>query len=194
MLPLIGSAEHAAMITHGRHPGVVSALAWLAFSHLPEELQSISEPIYLAAVAEIERIPTDTPELTSGLNYLVDAKDWMMRAGIRNDYGRPGPVARPDKVVDPPTDWAQTARDLTSGDPDKLAEHLPMFPAAFRAATHDDPALAAVRRMMDNVADQVAATGRTVTRDDAGITVEPSVTDNRIGPNFGRPIQDRPQA
>lgn len=120
--PALGTAEHAAMITANRHPGVKTALAWLAFSHLPEKLQDFSRPLYQTAVELIIRIADDSAELTTALNKLVEAKDWFVRAGIRFDNGRPGPVPRPADVVDAP------------------------------------------------------------------------VVDNRIGPNFGRPIQDRPQA
>jgi hypothetical protein len=97
-----GTPEHAAEVTKGRHPGVQSALAWLAFSHLPEPLRDISAPTYNAAVNLIHRIPNDSAELTTALNKLVTAKDWFMRAGIRSDEGKPGPVPRPDTVVDPP--------------------------------------------------------------------------------------------
>lgn len=100
--PPLGSADHATLITHGRHPGVVTAMAWLAFSHLPPVLQSLSRPIYVAAMELLERIPNDSAELTTGMNTLVGAKDWMVRAGIHSDQGRPGPVPRPATVVDPP--------------------------------------------------------------------------------------------
>lgn len=109
MLPRPGTADHAALVTHDRHPGIQTALAWLAFSHLPEELQSVGEPLYGAAVELIERIPTDSAELTNALNTLVEAKDWFVRATIRNDHGRPGPIARPTEVVDPPEDLVETA-------------------------------------------------------------------------------------
>ena len=101
-LPPLGSAAHAALITHDRHPNIQAAMAWLAFSHLPVGLQSLSRPIYVAAMEMLERILTDTPELTTALNTLVEAKDWTVRAGIRHDYGRPGPVARPTIVLDAP--------------------------------------------------------------------------------------------
>jgi hypothetical protein len=97
-----GSAEHAAAVTKGRHPGVQTALAWLAFTHLPEALQDISAPTYNAAVNLLHWIPNDSDELTSALNRLVEAKDWFMRAGIRSNEGKPGPVPRPATVVDPP--------------------------------------------------------------------------------------------
>lgn len=100
--PALGTAEHAAAITQGRHPGVVTALAWLAFSHLPEPLQRLSRPFYQTAVELIIEVKTDSAELTTALNKLVEAKDWMVRAGIRHDTGKPGPVPRPATVVDPP--------------------------------------------------------------------------------------------
>lgn len=97
----VGTPAHAAALTLGRHDGVRTALAWLAFSHLPPELQGFSEPLYVAAMNSIATI-ADSAELTNALNRLVEAKDWMMRAGIRAQQGRPGPVPRPVEVVDPP--------------------------------------------------------------------------------------------
>jgi hypothetical protein len=98
----MGTPEHAARITEGRHPGVVTALAWLAFSHLPARLQDFSRPFYQTAVELIIEVKTDSAELTTALNTLVEAKDWAVRAGIRADQGKPGPVPRPATVVDPP--------------------------------------------------------------------------------------------
>jgi hypothetical protein len=101
----LGTPEHAAQVTEGRHPGVVTALAWLAFSHLPKRLQDFSRPLYQTAVELIIEIK-DSAELTTALNTLVEAKDWAVRAGIRSDQGRPGPVPRPAEVVDPPAPQA----------------------------------------------------------------------------------------
>jgi hypothetical protein len=101
----LGTAEHAARITEGRHPGVVTALAWLAFAHLPDRLQDFSRPFYQTAVELIIECK-DSAELTTALNKLVEAKDWAVRAGIRSDQGVPGPVPRPDHVVDPPVSVA----------------------------------------------------------------------------------------
>ena len=98
----LGTPEHAARVTQGRHPGVVTALTWLAFSHLPEALQWYSRPFYQTAVELINYVPSDSAELTTALNKLVEAKDWAVRAGIRSDQGKPGPVPRPATVVDPP--------------------------------------------------------------------------------------------
>lgn len=98
---VLGTPEHAVAITQDRHPGVVTALAWLAFSHLPTRLQDFSRPFYQTAVELIVEMK-DSVELTTALNTLVEAKDWAVRAGIRSDQGKPGPVPRPAEVIDPP--------------------------------------------------------------------------------------------
>jgi hypothetical protein len=97
-----GTREDAAARTEGRFPGVADALQWLTFSHLPEALQRFSRPFYAAACALIKVITTDSPELTTALNKLVEAKDAAVRAGIKADTGRAGSVPRPQAVVDPP--------------------------------------------------------------------------------------------
>lgn len=100
--PELGTAEHAANLTVNRHPGVQTALAWLAFSHLPDHLRAASRPFYQTGVELLFAIPTDSAELTTALNKLVEAKDWAVRALIRQQHGRPGPVPRPASVIDPP--------------------------------------------------------------------------------------------
>ncbi|HEU5110548.1 MAG TPA: hypothetical protein VFT95_18565 [Micromonosporaceae bacterium] len=105
-----GTREHAAMITEGRHPGVRDALQWLTFSHLPEPLQVYSQSFYMAAVDLIEVVRTDSPELTTSLNKIIEAKDSAVRAGIRHDTGRAGSVPRPQEVVDPPIFQDATGR------------------------------------------------------------------------------------
>jgi hypothetical protein len=99
---VVGTREHAESVTDGRHPGVQAALQWLAFSHLPKELAAFSAPFYATAVELLTEVQDDSPELTTALNSLVEAKDWAVRAGIRSKHGRPGPVARPGTVVNPP--------------------------------------------------------------------------------------------
>jgi hypothetical protein len=135
--PLFGSAEHAQMITKDRHPSVQTALAWLAFSHLPPPLQDFSRPFYQSAVGLILRVPNDSVELTTALNTLVEAKDWAVRAGIRSDNGRPGPVPRPAEVVDPPRGPQPISlREQTIPSRDQLPEQvLPMI----RRPIRDNP-------------------------------------------------------
>jgi hypothetical protein len=102
MTRTVGSAEHAAEMTQGRHPGVQSALQWLTFAHLPESLQRFSRPFYETAVILVITVKTDSPELTTALNKLIEAKDSAVRAGIRHDTGRAGSVPRPQAVTHPP--------------------------------------------------------------------------------------------
>lgn len=101
--PQLGTAEHAARITEGRHPDVQTALAWLAFSHLPEGLRDAARPFYQTAVELLFAVPTDPAELTTALDKLVEAKDWAVRALIRHQQGKPGPVPRPTTVLDTPS-------------------------------------------------------------------------------------------
>jgi len=98
----LGTREHAEHLTEGRHPGVRDALQWLTFSHLPEPLQRYSRPFYQTAVELVVEIETDSPELTTALNTLIQAKDAAVRAGIKDSTGRAGSVPRPQIVVDPP--------------------------------------------------------------------------------------------
>lgn len=97
-----GSREDAARRTDGRHPGVRDAMQWLTYGHLPPALQGFSGPFYDTAAALLKRIPTDSPELTTALNKLIEAKDSAVRAGIKGATGRAGSVPRPQEVVDPP--------------------------------------------------------------------------------------------
>lgn len=98
-----GTREHAEEITRGRHPGVRDALQWLTYSHLPPALRDFSAPFYRAATEIVWTILTDSPELTTALNKLIEAKDSAVRAGIKDTTGRAGSVPRPGAVVDPPT-------------------------------------------------------------------------------------------
>ncbi len=98
----LGTREHAENLTDGRHPGVKDALQWLTFSHLPASLQNYSRPFYQTAVELVIEVGTDSPELTTALNLLVQAKDAAVRAGIKHSTGRAGSVPRPATVVHPP--------------------------------------------------------------------------------------------
>jgi hypothetical protein len=109
----LGTREHALRVTEGRHPGVRDALQWLTFEHLPQALQDYSRPFYQTAVELIRTILTDSPELTTSLNKLIEAKDSAVRAGIKDSTGRAGAVPRPQEVVKPPlfTDDGSQATD-----------------------------------------------------------------------------------
>jgi hypothetical protein len=97
-----GSNEDAMQRAEGRHPGVRDAMLWLTFGHLPPALRRYSMPFYGAAANLLSAIGTDSPELTTALNKLVEAKDSAVRAGVKSDHGRAGSVPRPQTVVDPP--------------------------------------------------------------------------------------------
>lgn len=127
-----GTREHATAVTHLRHPAVQDGLQWLTFAHLPEALRLFSAPFYLAAVAMINRITTDSPELTTALNGLIAAKDSAVRAGIRHMTGRAGSVPRPQEVVHPPKLSGEAHRECSHGfawgGPDHVCGELPTDP------------------------------------------------------------------
>ena len=99
---VIGTAENAAALTEGRSPRVRDALQWLTFAHLPEALQRYSRPFYETAMVLVDDIGTDSPELETSLDKLIEAKDSAVRAGIRDSTGRAGSIPRPQSVIVPP--------------------------------------------------------------------------------------------
>lgn len=101
--PVFGSPEHATVIAEGRHPGVRDALQWLTYTHLPTALQRFSALFYTLAADLVNTVTTDSPELTTALNKIIEAKDSAVRAGIRHDTGKAGSVPRPQAVVNPPS-------------------------------------------------------------------------------------------
>lgn len=92
--PVYGSNADAEAWTAGRHPGIRDALLWLTFHHLPPALQQFSRPFYAAAIDLLTAITTDSPELTTALNKLVEAKDSGVRAGIKHSTGSAGSIPR----------------------------------------------------------------------------------------------------
>lgn len=99
---ILGTREHAEAATTGRHPGIRDGMQWLTYAHLPEQLRRFSEPFYVAAYDLLIEVRTDSPELITAINKLIEAKDSAMRAGIRAEQGRAGSVPRPQEVVLPP--------------------------------------------------------------------------------------------
>lgn len=116
--PTFGTPDHAWHATKGRHAGVQYALQWLTFSHLPKTLRVYSEPFYTAAVELVRTVLFDSPELTTALNKLIEAKDSAVRAGIRSNTGGPGAVARSATVLDPPLGGILDRLTGTSGEDD----------------------------------------------------------------------------
>ncbi len=127
--PRHGTAEHAAELTKDRHPGIQSAMAWLAFSHLPKELRDASRPFYQTGVELLFSVPNDSAELTTAFNALVGAKDWAVRALIRSQQGKPGPVPRPADVVDRPNSIVPHPADVVD-QPNSIVPHPARFDVA----------------------------------------------------------------
>jgi hypothetical protein len=67
-------------------------------------------------------ILTDSPELTTSLNKLIEAKDSAVRAGIKHDTGQAGSVPRPAEVVKPPL-FASGSATVPNTSPDTPARH-----------------------------------------------------------------------
>jgi len=96
---VLGTNAHAQQATEGRHAATETAFLWLTYAHLPEPLQGFSRPFYLAALQLITEIPEDSPELTTALHKLIEAKDSAVRAGIRYQRGQAGSIPRPPHVI-----------------------------------------------------------------------------------------------
>jgi hypothetical protein len=87
-VPMIPAAPHSADFLGNPfaserpklHPAVVEALRFFEYRHLPEELQTISAPFYILAYDMARQL--DGPQLTNGLQRLLEAKDCMVRAAL----------------------------------------------------------------------------------------------------------------
>jgi translation elongation factor EF-G len=58
-------------------------LKYFAYSHLPERLQQISEPLCNVALWAADEL--DGPELLAGLRKLLEAKDCFVRAKVSQE-------------------------------------------------------------------------------------------------------------
>lgn len=76
-----GSREYLAARTAGRHPGTIGLVRYFAYAHLPEHLQRVSAPFGYLAELLVGLLP-DSPELTTALRKLVEAKDCAVRAMV----------------------------------------------------------------------------------------------------------------
>lgn len=77
-----GSRRFMAWTAVGRHPGTVALMRHLSFAHLPENLRVIVEPFAMTARVMLGAIETDSPELTTMLRKLIEAKDCAVRARV----------------------------------------------------------------------------------------------------------------
>lgn len=65
-----------------RHSSTTTLLRWFDYAHLPPHLQEVSAIFHRAATELVNTIPADSPELTTGLRKLLEAKDCAVRAAI----------------------------------------------------------------------------------------------------------------
>lgn len=70
-----------AHIYDDRHPSTQEKLRWFEHAHLPEHLATVSEACSDLA-EEMAQVLPDHPQLTLGLQHLVEAKDCFVRAAI----------------------------------------------------------------------------------------------------------------
>lgn len=77
----LGSREYLESLVRNRHPGTKHLIKLFAWSHLPEDLQRVSQPAGLLA-CEMVTVLSDGPELTTGLRKLLEAKDCFARAAL----------------------------------------------------------------------------------------------------------------
>lgn len=76
-----------------RHPTVVDTASHFSYSHLPEYLQPYSKPCHDVAARMLNELP-DSPQLSLGLQKLIEAKDCFVRAANRHV----GAIARSDEL------------------------------------------------------------------------------------------------
>jgi hypothetical protein len=67
-----------ALYEKGRHPSTLEKAQWFSFEHLPRHLQPFSRETWHFAAYMIDHLP-DGPQLTLGLQHLIDAKDCFVR-------------------------------------------------------------------------------------------------------------------
>lgn len=73
--------HYVASITRDRHPGVRDLMRWFRYEHLTRSPRSTSAECERLAIEMIEELP-DSPELTTGLRKLLEAKDCFVRAAL----------------------------------------------------------------------------------------------------------------
>lgn len=87
-----------------RHPSVAEKLNFFECNHLPEPLFSVANTMRTTAL-EIEATVENHPQLTIGLQHLIEAKDCFVRAAVVQENKRKGnvnlgsPLPRPEEVV-----------------------------------------------------------------------------------------------
>lgn len=69
------------------HPSITNLLKFFEYEHLPERLQSTSEPFHMLAWKMISELPAEAfrkngAEITTGLRKLLEAKDCFVRSAV----------------------------------------------------------------------------------------------------------------
>lgn len=82
----------------GRHPATQQIVRWFDHDHLPEPMRTISAHSADLAEAMLRELP-DSPELTTGLRRLLEAKDCFVRAAIDIAPGRDTDLASLTKLA-----------------------------------------------------------------------------------------------
>jgi hypothetical protein len=77
----LGSRVYLESLVRNRHPATKHLIKLFAWSHLPGNLQRVSQPSGLLA-CEMVTVLSDSPELTTGLRKLLEAKDCFVRTAL----------------------------------------------------------------------------------------------------------------
>lgn len=112
-------------IAETRHPGVGAVAQWFEYDHLPAGLpRDLSANCASLARYMLASLP-DSPELTTGLRKLLEAKDCLVRAAIAAQRAQAAPddeyrltppgKARADAEADDPDSgpWDNSGRPAT---------------------------------------------------------------------------------
>lgn len=65
-----------------RHPSVEEKLQYFRYEHLPEDLQEVSGLCYNLAMELLDVLENDDPQLSLGLQKLIEAKDCFVRSAV----------------------------------------------------------------------------------------------------------------
>ena len=71
-----------------RHSSTEAITQYFTYEHLPPHLRPVSEACATLVTVILNEIPVDSPELTTGLRKLLEAKDCFVRAALKpSDVG-----------------------------------------------------------------------------------------------------------
>jgi hypothetical protein len=70
-----------------RHPSTQNIVKWFAYGHLGEPMRTISAYCSVLKDQMLRELP-DSPELTTGLRKLLEAKDCFVRAALDLHEGK----------------------------------------------------------------------------------------------------------